>query len=63
MTVTQFKGLVTRFTSFTAQNLQNLLGRVNIDVIFKSIQDLGVSFQQIFIVAVCEIKIIHFMGY
>jgi len=41
MSSKQFKGLVSRFTSFTAQNLKNLLERVNIDIIVQNIQDLG----------------------
>ncbi|XP_065070337.1 uncharacterized protein LOC135695271 isoform X2 [Rhopilema esculentum] len=41
MTVTQFRGLVPRFKSFSAENLKILLNKINIDVIFQNIQDLA----------------------
>ena len=44
MTVAQFRGLIPRFKSFSAENLRILLNKINIDVIFHNIQDIAVSF-------------------
>ncbi len=43
MTSSQFKGLVSRFTSFTTANLRNVFSKVKLDVIFQNIKDLAVS--------------------
>ena len=43
MTISQFEGIMDRFTDFTAENVKQVLNTININVLYSKIKEMSVS--------------------
>ena len=43
MTISQFEGIMDRFTDFTAENVKQVLNTIDINVLYSKIKEMSVS--------------------